>query len=100
MNPQMTTCPECGAPAEVLDHFMLPSTDGLVEHIKARCVTGPWFAFPAPSASATEPQPTGRADLLERVRPQPSAVRRPTDVRRLTHTPKLDAHAPDWGPRR
>jgi hypothetical protein len=44
---QLTTCPECGAPAEVVDRFVLPSTHGPVEHVKTRCVTGPWFVTPA-----------------------------------------------------
>jgi hypothetical protein len=44
---ELTTCPECGRPAEIVDRFMMPSTDGLVEHIKTRCVTGPWFTVPA-----------------------------------------------------
>jgi hypothetical protein len=49
MSLQLTTCPECGAPAEVLDRFVLPSTHGPVEHVKTRCVTGPWFVTPAPA---------------------------------------------------
>jgi hypothetical protein len=47
MSLQLTTCPECGAPAEVIDRFTLPSTHGPVEHVKTRCVTGPWFVVPA-----------------------------------------------------
>jgi hypothetical protein len=47
MSLQLTTCPECGAPAEVVDRFVLPSTHGPVEHVKTRCVTGPWFVTPA-----------------------------------------------------
>lgn len=44
---ELTTCPECGRPAEIVDRFMMLSTDGLVEHVKTRCVTGPWFTVPA-----------------------------------------------------
>ena len=39
----LTTCPDCGAPAEVLDRFVLESTDGPVDHAKVRCVHGHWF---------------------------------------------------------
>jgi hypothetical protein len=37
---ETTTCPDpqCQAPAEVLDHFDLASTDGPIEHIRTRCV--------------------------------------------------------------
>jgi hypothetical protein len=48
MDLELTNCPECGAPAEVIDRFVLPSSDGPVEHVKTRCVTGPWFVVPAP----------------------------------------------------
>jgi hypothetical protein len=44
---ELTFCPECGRPAEILDRFELPSTDGPVEHIKLRCVTGRWFVIVA-----------------------------------------------------
>ena len=39
----LTTCPECAAPAEVLDRFVLESTDGPVDHARVRCVRGHWF---------------------------------------------------------
>jgi hypothetical protein len=48
MDLELTDCPECGAPAEIIDTFVLPSTDGPVEHVKTRCVTGPWFVVPVP----------------------------------------------------
>jgi hypothetical protein len=51
---ELTTCPECGAPAEIVERFVLPSTHGPVEHIKLRCVTGPWFTFPASTEWATD----------------------------------------------
>jgi hypothetical protein len=57
MELQLTSCPECGRPAEVIDRFTLPSTDGPIEHVKTRCITGPWFVTPAgyhaPAAAAT-----------------------------------------------
>jgi hypothetical protein len=33
-------CPECGQPAEVLDRFVLASTDGPTEHMRLRCLAG------------------------------------------------------------
>ncbi len=52
-------CPGCGAPAEIVDRFVLDSTDGPLEHLKVWCVTGRWFTvltenLPAPSARAEE----------------------------------------------
>jgi hypothetical protein len=44
---ELINCPECGLPAEIIDRVMLPSTDGPIEHVKTRCVTGPWFLVPA-----------------------------------------------------
>jgi len=47
MELELTHCPDCGRPAEVVDRFFLPSTDGPVEHVKTRCIMGPWFVTPA-----------------------------------------------------
>jgi hypothetical protein len=41
-----TTCPECGAIAEVLDRIPVRSTDGWIEHVKIRCVAKHWFFMP------------------------------------------------------
>jgi hypothetical protein len=46
MHLELTSCPECGLPAEVLDRFTLGSTDGPVEHVKVLCITGRWFTTP------------------------------------------------------
>lgn len=46
MSSALTDCPRCGLPAEVIDRVTLQSTDGPVEHIKTRCVTGEWFLMP------------------------------------------------------
>jgi hypothetical protein len=40
-----TSCPDCGAPAEVLDRFVLESTDGPIDHAWVRCVHGHWFVL-------------------------------------------------------
>jgi hypothetical protein len=40
-------CPECAAPAEVLDRFELSSTDGPVEHVTVACVNRHRFTMAA-----------------------------------------------------
>jgi hypothetical protein len=54
MELELTTCPECGLPAEVLYRSALQSTAGPVEHVKLQCVTGHWFFT---EASAHRPAP-------------------------------------------
>lgn len=46
MELELTSCPECGLPAEVIDRIVLPTTNGPLEHVKTRCITGPWFLTP------------------------------------------------------
>jgi hypothetical protein len=43
----LVVCPECAAPAEVVDRYALPSTDGPVEHVKVQCLSRHWFVLPA-----------------------------------------------------
>ncbi len=45
----LVVCPECGAPAEVLDRFTLGGTGGAVEHVKVACLARHWFLLPAAS---------------------------------------------------
>ena len=47
MERELIPCPECGLPAEVQHRTILQSTDGPVEHVKTRCVTGHWFFMEA-----------------------------------------------------
>lgn len=52
-NIEIVGCPQCGAPAEVTDRFVLASTDGPVELVKVHCVLRHWFTvlltdLPAP----------------------------------------------------
>jgi hypothetical protein len=42
----LVVCPECAAPAEVVDRFALPGTDGPVAHAKIRCLLRHWFLLP------------------------------------------------------
>jgi len=43
----LVVCPECAAPAEVVDRFALPSTEGPVDHVKVQCLSRHWFLLPA-----------------------------------------------------
>jgi hypothetical protein len=38
-------CPECEVPAEVVERFVLPSTDGPVEHVTVRCANRHLFTM-------------------------------------------------------
>jgi hypothetical protein len=59
----LVVCPECTAPAEVVDRFALAGTDGPVEHVKVRCVARHWFLLPVASLPVL-----GVLDDPERVR--------------------------------
>lgn len=39
-------CPECGLPAEVIDDFTLPSTDGPVRHRASVCLNHHHITMP------------------------------------------------------
>lgn len=62
-----TTCPECGAPAEITGRDALESTDGPVEHVRVVCVRRHWFLLSAASLerhrrrSALRPAPVSGA---------------------------------------
>jgi hypothetical protein len=55
-----TTCPECGAPAEVTDRFALAGTDGPMEHLKVICVRRHWFLMSTRSLAAARRVPEPR----------------------------------------
>lgn len=44
--PELTSCPECGATAEITRRDVLESTDGPVEHVGVRCVQRHIFLMP------------------------------------------------------
>jgi hypothetical protein len=44
---RIIACPECGAPAEVIDEGQVPSTDGPIGLARVRCVGRHWFLMPA-----------------------------------------------------
>ncbi|WP_299519698.1 hypothetical protein [uncultured Serinicoccus sp.] len=71
-----TSCPECGAVAEVQWRDVLESTDGPVEHAKVLCLHRHWFLLPVASlVRPPAPQPDGSvAGLTARAvhsRPRP-----------------------------
>lgn len=43
---ELTGCPECDQPAEIVDRFVLGSTDGPFEHVRIRCLLGHGFLMP------------------------------------------------------
>jgi hypothetical protein len=47
--PETIACPEpaCPMPAEVVERFVLASTDGPVEHLKTWCLDGHGFTVPS-----------------------------------------------------
>ena len=64
---ELTTCPECGEPAIIVERHVLDSTHAPIEHAKVRCVTGHWFFLPVAHLV--------RAELVERTRaPARSAI--------------------------
>ena len=64
-----TTCPECGAVAEVTDRAVLESTAGPVEHVRVVCLDRHWFLLPAESVtSATAAGRTGRLPAASRAK--------------------------------
>lgn len=46
MSVDLTTCPECGALAEIEWRAVLESTDGPVEHARVCCARRHWFLLP------------------------------------------------------
>jgi hypothetical protein len=55
-----TTCPDCGAPAEVTDRSVLESTDGPIEHARVLCVRHHWFLMPTASLAVRAGPAAGR----------------------------------------
>ncbi len=43
---ELTPCPECHAPAEIVGREVWSSTDGPVEHARVRCVRRHFFCLP------------------------------------------------------
>jgi hypothetical protein len=68
MTPDLTTCPECGALAEVEWRSVLESTDGPVEHARIRCLRRHWYLLPVASlpvaSNRVPPRRRGPAEML------------------------------------
>jgi hypothetical protein len=60
-----TTCPECGAPAEITDRWAVESTGGPMEHVRLQCVRRHWFLMP----TALLERPRTRRPVPEQRRP-------------------------------
>jgi hypothetical protein len=43
MEIELTHCPACGRPAEVIDRFVVFGDRGPIEHVRIRCITGASF---------------------------------------------------------
>jgi len=56
---EIVICPDphCAVPAEVLDRWSWPSSDGPVEHVRTRCVLGHLFTVPLDGAWVTYAEP-------------------------------------------
>lgn len=49
---ETTTCPQCGAVAEVTERAVLESTEGPVEHARVVCLARHWFLLPTASLTS------------------------------------------------
>jgi hypothetical protein len=62
----ITSCPGCGAPAEITERFTLASTDGPVAHVAVCCAGGHHYRMAAdrlPADRSRPPAPRLRATL-------------------------------------
>jgi hypothetical protein len=57
----LTTCPECRAPAEIVDRAVLDSTDGPIEHARVRCIARHAFFLPVERLSSFRRGPARRS---------------------------------------
>lgn len=64
---ELTVCPECSKPAEILWRAVAESTDGPVEHAKVLCVRRHWFLLPT-AALASPATEAGRRRFSRRPR--------------------------------
>ena len=81
-----TTCPDCGAPAEVTDRFVLESTDGPIEHVKLRCAGLHWFLLSTESL-ARHPRSVAVNELVNKAPP----LDVPWPFRHVRETPTVGA---------
>ncbi len=65
-----TTCPDCGAPAEVTGRSTLESTCGPMEHVKIVCVRQHWFLMSTRSLATAHRRGLASAPTGVATRPQ------------------------------
>lgn len=53
--PPLTSCPQCGLPAEIDERFWLESTDGPVDHAALSCIDGHHFRMAEPGSRSAPP---------------------------------------------
>jgi hypothetical protein len=70
----LTTCPECGLVAEVLERDVWDSTDGPVEHATVRCVDRHRFVLPVALLTSVHQvvEPVHQRALVVRARRGPA----------------------------
>ena len=61
MELELTSCPACGSPAEVVDRFVVIEDRDPIEHVIVRCVTGPQFERRCGRWTPGAPQSAGDA---------------------------------------
>jgi len=66
----LTTCPECGLVAEVVERDVWDSTDGPVEHATVRCVDRHRFVLPVSSLTSAQRAAPHERRLAPAVRTQ------------------------------
>jgi hypothetical protein len=68
---ELTACPECGQPAEVLWHSILESTDGPIEHARVLCISQHGFFLPVDQLPViAQPAPERESIRVRRDRPR------------------------------
>jgi hypothetical protein len=56
---ELVGCPACAAPAEVVERFVLNSTDGPIEHATVRCADRHRFTVLVERLTSGQPQDQG-----------------------------------------
>jgi hypothetical protein len=56
---ELVGCPACGAPAEVVERFVLDSTEGPIEHATVRCADRHRFTVLVERLTSGQPQQKG-----------------------------------------
>ena len=73
----ITSCPGCGAPAEITERFTLASTDGPVAHVAVCCAGGHHYRMAADRLPADPSRPPAPSPPV----PRPPVPRPPRTAR-------------------